>query len=415
MELGDRPGVLFGRYVDPATGKRKTVKLTNGTDAKARAVAEEKLLDLIREARMRSPVSVEKRDLTLTEFLLEFMPPVIVPPGADRRAKRAARRAANEKAAVALDVGVAHARDLRDRLERAAVFFGAMPLAEIEKSHAEKFLAVLATEEGRPRKVTKGVDREGREITVTERPRMSPATRARYLAALSKCWEKAIDANVARVNPWRLVKAPKLRAKGKSRYVPRFLTRDEVERILEQLPDRMRPLFTCLSETGARLSEARELTWPRAGTGDDFRRVTFAAVAKEGESRYSREVDCSARAREILRDLRRRHVAPLQGPDYVFPHYERTYLWAVWQRACIAAGVGRGVRIRDLRHYVGSSLAQQGVPLSTVQKILGHRSARMTEIYASHVPTSATAAAFAAWDAARRDSATGLESSAASP
>lgn len=54
------------------------------------------------------------------------------------------------------------------------------------------------------------------------------------------------------------------------------------------------------------------------------------------------------------------------------------------------------VTIHDLRHTFGVHCAQSGVPLSRLQKLMGHASAVMTMRYAAHAPES-----YFAEDAAR--------------
>ena len=301
--------------------------------------------------------------------------------------------------AVESEVGDAHLYDLKTRLGRAAAFYSTMPMHEIDTAAAKEFVARLQKEDGRARLVTVGHSDDGKELTETRHAKKTGATVDRYRAALSKCWEVAIENGFAASNPWRSDKKGARRGKrGKARkFQPRFLTPDEVARILAHVPERFRPMFEFQSETGLRLSEAQALTWQRVAPA-----MARVNVEDSKSANGVRDVPCSARAKEILEQRWREHVSVTSGPDLVFPHYERTYLWTVWQRACIAAGVGRGVRVHDLRHYFGSSLAQNGTPLSTIQKLMGHGSARMTEIYASHVPGNAAERAIAALDATRR-------------
>lgn len=47
------------------------------------------------------------------------------------------------------------------------------------------------------------------------------------------------------------------------------------------------------------------------------------------------------------------------------------------KRACLA-----GLRLHDLRHSFASSAVAGGVPLFTLSKLLGHRQARSSEVYA---------------------------------
>jgi len=367
FEFAHRRGELFGRFKDPVTGKRKTVKLLNGTDAKARKKAEEILGDKIREARSMDPASGELRSVTLRQFIdKEFIP------------------LAETK------VGAAHLIDLKARLGRAADYFSDSPMSRIGKTQAEEFIAKLTKEEGRGRLVAIGTTDDGDEITENRPLPKSAGTIRHYRNALNKCWRAAIERNAAKANPWTKIELPR-----GQRHAVKFATPAEIALVLAHVPERHRDLFTFLSETGLRLGEARALTWPRVKPG--FGAITVEK-SKTGEPR---EVPCSAPAKAVLTRRWKMHVAPLNGPDYVFEQRERTWLWSVWNKACLAAGVGRGLRIHDLRHYVGSSLAQAGVPLSTVASILGHSTVSVTEMYASHVPSNAAERAFAALDAAR--------------
>ena len=52
-----------------------------------------------------------------------------------------------------------------------------------------------------------------------------------------------------------------------------------------------------------------------------------------------------------------------------------------WSTACLSAGIDPP-RLHDLRHTYGSWMVQAGVNLQVLQNLMGHRSAKTTEIYA---------------------------------
>jgi integrase len=71
----------------------------------------------------------------------------------------------------------------------------------------------------------------------------------------------------------------------------------------------------------------------------------------------------------------------------------RNTLQRDWQRAR-AATVGAGVRFHDLRHSTASEMVNEGVPLHTIGKVLGHLDPRSTDRY-SHLQTATLADAIA--------------------
>jgi integrase len=73
----------------------------------------------------------------------------------------------------------------------------------------------------------------------------------------------------------------------------------------------------------------------------------------------------------------------------------------VWQSAKKAAGLPMDTRIHDLRHSFASALANAGVPLFEIGRVLGHSQLSTTSRYAHHAPERLVATATTAisvWD-----------------
>ena len=51
-----------------------------------------------------------------------------------------------------------------------------------------------------------------------------------------------------------------------------------------------------------------------------------------------------------------------------------------FKKACKRAEI-TDLRFHDLRHTVGTRLGEEGVPIQTISKLLGHTSTKMTERY----------------------------------
>jgi len=77
-------------------------------------------------------------------------------------------------------------------------------------------------------------------------------------------------------------------------------------------------------------------------------------------------------------------VRPEVEHDFVFCHSRGEYTPAaisqMWRRACIRAGL-RSLGPHSARHLFGHRMANNGVPISIVQKALGHKNMDITRMY----------------------------------
>ena len=103
------------------------------------------------------------------------------------------------------------------------------------------------------------------------------------------------------------------------------------------------------------------------------------------KSGKARQVDLSETAWKAL--SAHRH---LRGP-YVFCDMDGEMVskgacrWPLW-RACDRAKLGRRIGWHALHHTFASHLVMRGVPIRTVQELLGHSTIEMTERYAHLSP-----------------------------
>src|SRR5215211_4103254 len=120
-------------------------------------------------------------------------------------------------------------------IDRAAVFFGRMRLAEIEPRTVKQYLAKLA--------------RDG----------LAPATIRRLLAPLRAMLATAAEEGAIRFNPAAGVRVPA--AATRLEPTRKDLTPEEVEALLAALPARWSLLVEFLLQTGLRASEVIALEW----------------------------------------------------------------------------------------------------------------------------------------------------------
>ena len=168
--------------------------------------------------------------------------------------------------------------------------------------------------------------------------------------------------------------------KNPRRPVARFLDRDELERLGKVLDSHQAEhpwhvaVIRLLTLTGARLSEVLHLKW------DEVRRTRRGTVRAPGSKtpRPGRApVWLGPEAAGLLAALPRPG-----GRERVFPgDLTSQRLYTFWRGIREEAGLP-GLRIHDCRHTWASQGVMNGVGLTTVGRMLGHRNRETTAIYA---------------------------------
>ncbi len=170
--------------------------------------------------------------------------------------------------------------------------------------------------------------------------------------------------------------------------LPRFLSGEEVERLLAQ-PDRgtragLRDalLLALLYDCGLRVSELAGLRLDQLdleaslirvrGKGDKERFVPFGEEARATILAYL------SRSRGLVRRA--------DGNRHLFPgaragHLTRQRAWQIVKAHLVGAGVTRSVSPHTLRHSFATHLLDNGADLRAVQLLLGHADISTTQIY----------------------------------
>lgn len=230
---------------------------------------------------------------------------------------------------------------------------------------------------------------------------LSKATRARRLSAIRQLYRFAHEEGWRSDNP-----AIRLTGPGKSRSLPKTLTRAEVEALLDAAPatgrspaERLRNacLMELLYATGMRVTELVSL--PVAAARGDPRMILV-----RGKGGKERLVPLSAPARAVLADWlttrdaedeARRMASPAaQRPApsrFLFPargaagHLTRQGFFTTLRAISRAAGLDpAAVTPHVLRHAFATHLLEGGADLRAIQTLLGHADLATTEIY-THV------------------------------
>ena len=258
----------------------------------------------------------------------------------------------------------------------------------------QDFTAWLAARGGAPETATQA-DIEA-YLGDCEARGLAMATRARRLSAIRQLFGFAFEEGLRADNP-----ALRIRGPGRARKLPKTLSEEEVERLL-QAARRLgrsateRGRNACLMEllyaTGMRVSELVSLPVAAARGRPEMLLVT-------GKGGRERLVPLSATAREALDEwlvLRQRgedaaRAAGRPASPWLFPsrgksgHMTRNRFYLLIKELAIEANVSPGtVTPHVLRHAFATHLLANGADLRVIQTLLGHADLSTTEIY-THV------------------------------
>jgi len=224
-------------------------------------------------------------------------------------------------------------------------FFGGKYLYEITSLDIEKFKSKRAQE-------------------------VSPATVNRALAVLKSMFNRAIVWGRAERNPCRAVKLFK-----ENNQRLRFLEREEIDKLLANCCEHLKPIAIVALHTGMRKSEILGLKWHDI---DIKRNIIHLSDTKNGEKR---EVPMNEVTQMTI-------IGVLKHSDsqYIFCNKDgqpygdikKSFLTAVNKSGIV------NFHFHDLRHTFASQLVMSGVDLNTVRELLGHKSLEMTLRY-SHL------------------------------
>lgn len=211
----------------------------------------------------------------------------------------------------------------------------------------------------------------------------APATIRHYVSIVRSVYNKLIEwGDYAGSNPAQSVKIPRV-----DNDRTRFLTRSEAAMLLDELCCRSLDTFRLALislHTGMRASEIFGLLGENVSLAEGY------IYIKDTKNALSRVAYMTDDVRRIFEDINP------QAGEIVFPARHgglRDEVPDTFERAVKELGLNDGladprdrVVFHTLRHTFASWLVSEGVPLKTVQELLGHSTIRMTERYAKLAP-----------------------------
>lgn len=200
---------------------------------------------------------------------------------------------------------------------------------------------------------------------------VKPASVNREMATFKSMLSKAVEWGKLKESPARKVKP----LKGVTKRL-RYLMPSELQTLISNCSDHLRPIVTVLAHTGMRKGETLSLRWDQV----DFEKgIITLTDTKNGECRH---VPMDETVKTTLRDMKRKG-------EYVFPGLKpgRPLVWVElsFHNALEKSGI-EDFKIHDLRHTFASNLVMAGVDLMTVKELLGHKTMDMTLRYAHLAP-----------------------------
>lgn len=202
---------------------------------------------------------------------------------------------------------------------------------------------------------------------------LSKASLNRELAFLKTMFNLAVEWEWLDENPAKKVRL----LKGEKKRT-RFLTSEEVTRLIECSNDYLKQIIVTAVSTGMRRGEILDLKWKDVDLNHGFIRVV------KSKNSESRDIPINGFLFETLNDLGKSK----KFGNYVFCNdngEQRKSIKEAFNNACQRAGL-EDLWFHDLRHTAASLFASGGCDIITLKNLLGHKTLAMTQRYAHLIP-----------------------------
>ena len=152
----------------------------------------------------------------------------------------------------------------------------------------------------------------------------------------------------------------------------RFLTEDEIKRLLKECPVYLKRVVECAVNTGMRKGEILRLKWDQVRNG-------FIYLSKT-KNMEPRQIPINDDLDVIFKQIRKEQH--LTSPHvFLYNGSAVQDIKRAFNNAVQKAGI-QDFRFHDLRHTFASQVVMRGGTLKDVQELLGHKTMTMTLRYA---------------------------------
>jgi integrase len=205
---------------------------------------------------------------------------------------------------------------------------------------------------------------------------IQPASVNRELALLKHMYSKAIEWDKCKDSPAKKVKL----LKGEVKRV-RFLMPDEIQTLLSNCVDHLKPIVTVALHTGMRKGELLSLRWDQI----NFEQGIISLLDTKNHER--RDIRMNETVKTALKAIEKKSPYVFcNGDGETFANVRRSFETAL-RKSTI-----KDFRFHDLRHTFASTLVMAGVDIMTVKELLGHKTLEMTLRYSHLAPDHKTRA-----------------------
>jgi integrase len=161
-----------------------------------------------------------------------------------------------------------------------------------------------------------------------------------------------------------------------------YLTLEQQELIISQIPEHHKPIFQLMAEYGLRPGEARAMQKDCVSEKEIIIRRAFSnnALRETTKTGRVRRYPVTEYMRGVLKAI------PLNISSFVFVRgdgkpYSSKDLNAIWHEACRKAGISIKL-YNGIRHSLGCQLLDLGYDMDLVREQLGHTNSNITRRYA---------------------------------
>lgn len=213
------------------------------------------------------------------------------------------------------------------------------------------------------------------KIYLIEDKGLTKSTFNRYYSALSKAFNVIIENKKLNMrNPCKSVKKF-----AEDNEITRYLTQEEEEKLMLELPKYLKPIVICALTTGLRASNILNLRWETINFEYNFIEV----LKQENKGHKKIQLPLSKKFKIELEKI------GIKEEGYVFVSHrtKKQYkkIYEGFQSALKRAGIKK-MRFHDLRHTVATRLVANGADLRTVKEYMAHSNTRTTERYMHPTP-----------------------------